>query len=138
MPKGAQRRGGAVNDLPAAQGEEEEDEDGDGDREQAGGGGEEEEEAEDVRPTPTKRAVKTTRTTTVTETVERTPASAAQRGSGRAAAAKSTALRNRQLAAANLDLMGEMEDKAGAIQDESEQFGGLAGKLKAKARRGQL
>ena len=137
VPKGAQRRGGAVNDLPAAQGEgEEEVMDGDEHREQANGA-EEEEAAEEVRPTPTKRTVKA-RTTTVTETVERTPASAAQRGGSRATAVKSTVVRSRQLAAANLDQMSEMEERAGAIEEESEAFGGMAGKLKAKARRGQL
>ena len=129
VPKGAQRRGGAVNDLPETQQEEgEEDEEGDG----------EEAEEEDVKPTPTKRSVKkTTTTTTVSETVERSKP-AAGRSNAKAEGTKSAVSRVKRQAAANLDQMHEQETRSAEVLEEAEEFGGLSAKLKAKAKRGML
>ena len=129
VPKGAQRRGGAVNDMPA----EAQQEDGEDDREA------EEAEEEDVRPTPTKRTVrKTTTTATVSETVDRKSAAGGGRSNAKAEGARSAVGRAKREAAANLDQMHRQEDRAAEIAEEAETFGGLSAKLKAKAKRGML
>ena len=145
IPKGAQRRGGAVNDLPAAQGEDEDEEGNEPQHEQQNGGhgeGEEEEEAEEqVRATPVKRVVKSRSAgITITEDVpvQRGGSARKAKANPQAEGTRDAAARSRAQAAANLRQMDEMEDKAGVVQEEAQSFQGLAGKLKAKARRGQL
>ena len=131
IPKGAQRRGGAVNDMPAEAGQEE----GDEDEREA-----EEAEGEDVRPTPTKRTAavrRTTTTTTVSETVERGKASGG-RSNAKAEGTSSAVSKAKRQASANLQQMHQQEERSSEILEEAETFGGLSAKLKAKAKRGAL
>ena len=127
IPKGAQRRGGAVDDLPHEQAE------GAEEGEEEAGEAEEEEEA---RPTPTRRAVKRTTTTTTTAVSEAVAGSG--RSNARAEATRSAVSKAKRQASANLDQMHEQERRSNEILEEAETFGGLSAKLKAKAKRGQL
>ena len=134
VPKGAQRKGGAVHDLPAdAHNEEGEDDEGEAAADEAA----EEAEDEDVRPTPVKRSVKKTTTTTTTvtasESVDRKAGSNAK-----ADATKGAVSRAKRQAAANLDQIHAQEARAEEMAEEAGTFGGLSAKLKAKAKRGQL
>ena len=129
VPKGAQRKGGAVNDMPA----ENQHEDGEEEEGEA-----EEAEEEDVKPTPTKRTVKkSSTTTTVSETVERSKAGGG-RNNAKADGTNSAVSRAKRQAAVNLDQMHQQEQRSTEILEEAETFGGLSAKLKAKAKRGQL
>ena len=126
VPKGAQRRGGAVNDAPDTQ----QDGEDDGEAEEA--------EEEDVRPTPTKRAVKRTTTTTTTTTVSEQSAASGGRSNARAEGTRSAVGRAKRQAGANLDQMRDQEVRSAEMVEEAETFGGLTARLKAKAKRGQL